>query len=30
MPLYDYKCREHGLFQELGAMAEAGNPAHCP
>ncbi|MBU2952988.1 zinc ribbon domain-containing protein [Marinobacter sp. F3R08] len=30
MPLYDYKCREHGLFQELGTMAEAGNPAACP
>lgn len=30
MPLYDYKCREHGLFQELGAIAEAGNPAKCP
>jgi putative FmdB family regulatory protein len=30
MPLYDYKCREHGLFQELGTMAEAGNPTHCP
>lgn len=30
MPLYDYKCREHGLFQELGTMAEAGHPANCP
>lgn len=30
MPLYDYKCREHGLFQELGAMAEAASPAACP
>ncbi|MAL96918.1 MAG: formamidase [Alteromonadaceae bacterium] len=30
MPLYDYKCREHGLFQELGMMAEAANPKPCP
>ncbi|HCW91592.1 MAG TPA: formamidase [Marinobacter sp.] len=30
MPLYDYKCREHGLFQELGAVDEAANPAPCP
>jgi putative FmdB family regulatory protein len=30
MPLYDYKCREHGLFQELGTMAEPGKPAECP
>lgn len=22
MPLYDYKCQEHGLFQELGTMAK--------
>lgn len=30
MPLYDYKCREHGLFQELAAMAEAAAPKPCP
>ena len=30
MPLYDYKCGEHGLFQALGMMAEAGSPSECP
>lgn len=30
MPLYDYKCREHGVFQELAAMADAASPAACP
>ncbi|QSP95489.1 zinc ribbon domain-containing protein [Marinobacter salinisoli] len=30
MPLYDYKCRDHGLFQKLGTMAEAALPAECP
>ena len=30
MPLYDYKCREHGLFQELAPMADAAKPAPCP
>lgn len=30
MPLYDYKCREHGLFQELASMDKAGEPCQCP
>lgn len=30
MPLYDYKCREHGLFHELATMAESGDPKACP
>ena len=30
MPLYDYKCRDHGLFQELAAMAESATPKPCP
>lgn len=30
MPLYDYKCREHGLFHELATMDKAGEPCACP
>lgn len=30
MPVYDYKCSDHGLFHELATMAEAGNPKACP
>jgi putative FmdB family regulatory protein len=30
MPLYDYKCRDHGLFQELARMDEHGDPKPCP
>ena len=30
MPLYDYKCREHGLFQELATLAESAQPRPCP
>lgn len=30
MPLYDYKCAQHGLFQELGEMADHAKPAPCP
>ena len=30
MPLYDYKCREHGLFHELAMVSEAGQPRACP
>ena len=30
MPVYDYKCRQHGLFNELAAMENAANPAPCP
>lgn len=30
MPLYDYKCREHGLFHELATMEMAGDPCPCP
>lgn len=30
MPLYDYKCREHGLFQELVLLSEGGQPQPCP
>lgn len=30
MPVYDYKCTEHGLFHELASMADAGQPKACP
>lgn len=30
MPLYDYKCAEHGLFHELATMAQSGEPCACP
>jgi putative FmdB family regulatory protein len=30
MPVYDYKCREHGLFNTLATMADAAKPAECP
>ena len=30
MPLYDYKCPEHGVFQELASMELHDKPAFCP
>ena len=30
MPLYDYKCDQHGVFHELVAMNESGHAKHCP
>lgn len=30
MPVYDYKCREHGLFHNLATMDDAAKPAECP
>ena len=30
MPVYDYKCREHGLFHQLGTVEEAAQPRECP
>ena len=30
MPLYDYKCRDHGLFQELAMLSESAEPQPCP
>lgn len=30
MPLYDYKCPEHGVFHELAAMEDHAKPAPCP
>ncbi|GAA5126079.1 FmdB family zinc ribbon protein [Alloalcanivorax gelatiniphagus] len=30
MPLYDYKCTEHGLFHQLVEVADAGETRACP
>lgn len=30
MPCYDYRCREHGLFEELVTVAERAAPQPCP
>ena len=30
MPVYDYKCTEHGVFCELATIEDSGNPVACP
>ncbi|AQZ96439.1 FmdB family zinc ribbon protein [Halopseudomonas phragmitis] len=30
MPLYDYKCQEHGIFHALATMDEFDKPQPCP
>ena len=30
MPVYDYKCAEHGIFYELATMENHAEPAACP
>ena len=30
MPVYDYKCQEHGLFYELATIEESDQPKPCP
>lgn len=30
MPVYDYKCNDHGLFHDLASMNEAALPCACP
>ena len=30
MPVYDYKCSDHGLFYELASMDDHAKPANCP
>lgn len=30
MPVYDYKCSDHGLFYELASMENHAEPAKCP
>lgn len=30
MPVYDYKCPEHGLFHDLGTLENSSDPCACP
>lgn len=30
MPVYDYKCADHGLFYELASLDESSQPKNCP
>ena len=30
MPVYDYKCRSHGIFNELATLMESQQPQPCP
>lgn len=30
MPVYDYKCADHGLFYELASMEDSSKPMACP
>ncbi len=30
MPVYDYKCKEHGLFNELATLEDSSLPCPCP
>ena len=30
MPVYDYKCADHGLFFELATMEASSEPCACP
>lgn len=30
MPVYDYKCKDHGVFFELATMAQSQEPCACP
>ena len=30
MPVYDYKCQQHGLFYELETISNSGLPKACP
>lgn len=30
MPVYDYKCAEHGLFHQLATFEQSAEPQACP
>ncbi|MBC6903900.1 zinc ribbon domain-containing protein [Saccharophagus sp. K07] len=30
MPVYDYRCREHGVFYQLQTMENHDKPVECP
>lgn len=30
MPLYEYDCKQHGVFEAMRSMAQAEEPERCP
>jgi putative FmdB family regulatory protein len=30
MPLYEYRCSRHGVFERMTAMSQSSRPASCP
>ncbi len=30
MPVYEYKCKKHGVFFELATISESNEPCACP
>jgi putative FmdB family regulatory protein len=30
MPLYEYRCSDHGVFEAMGRMSRSGEPGSCP
>lgn len=30
MPVYEYECTDHGVFEQLRALAESAEPGLCP
>ncbi len=30
MPVYDYRCKQHGLFNEVQTLAQHAAPCRCP
>lgn len=30
MPVYEYKCNDHGVFYELATLSESDKPQSCP
>lgn len=30
MPVYDYKCQEHGIYNELATLDDSAKPTPCP
>lgn len=30
MPVYEYRCKDHGVFYELATVSESDKPCKCP
>lgn len=30
MPLYEYQCAQHGVFEAMGDMTRSSEPSRCP